>query len=131
MAQEEAPKVLIDACATPALVEHLLHQRGIEAVRSDKRLAPNASDAQVVALARQERRIIVTVNAEDFRKLASGAPDHPGLIILPSVVKAKQIELATSVIDRILDDIKKGRRPEGHVYEIDAKGTIRRYKLPA
>ena len=131
MAQEKEPKALIDASAARALVEHLIHHRGIDTIRSDDRLAPDASDEAVLVLARAESRTIVTINAEDFRRLARRIPHHPGLVILPSVNKGRQIALAELVMDRMFDDIKAGRRPEGHVYEVDENGVIKRYKLPA
>lgn len=130
MAEEEKPKILIDACATPALADHLRQQRGIDVVHASSCLPPAAPDEDVVALARSEGRVILTINAEDFRKLARANPGHPGLIILPSVSRAAQIQLGETVIDRILADIKAGHRPKGHVYDVDAKGKVKRYKLP-
>jgi hypothetical protein len=46
-------------------------------------------DHVVFARAIAEDRVIVTENAEDFRKLAGGVDLHPGVIILPSAARAK------------------------------------------
>jgi predicted nuclease of predicted toxin-antitoxin system len=128
----QEPKLLIDTCLTRALVEHLLHHRGIDVVRADDVLAPDASDAAVLALARQQGRVIVTENAVDFRALATDAPDHPGLVILASSVgKRRQLELGEIAVDRMLDDMTKGKEPAGHVYDVAADGRIKRTRLPA
>jgi predicted nuclease of predicted toxin-antitoxin system len=128
----QEPKLLIDACLTRALVEHLLHHRGIDAVRVDDILPSDASDAAILALARQQGRVIVTENAQDFRALATGNAGHPGLVILAgSVGRRRQLELGEIAVDRMLDDMAKGKGPEGHVYEVAADGKIRRVKLPA
>jgi len=125
------PNVLIDACLTRALVEHLRHHRGIDAVRVDAVLPADASDDRVARLAREQGRVVMTENAADFRRLAAGAPVHPGLVIIAGGLgKARQLELGTRAIDRIIDDMAKGRHPRGHVYEVAADGTIRRFRLP-
>lgn len=129
MAQKE-PKILIDACASRALVEHLLHHRGIDAIRSDDVLPQKASDDQVLEFARGAGRVILTINGEDFRQLAKNNPGHPGLIIMESVNLPRQLELGELIVDRILEDMNVGRPPNGHVYEISGAGKIRRYKLP-
>lgn len=131
MGAEEEPKFLIDYCLTAALPQHLLHHRGIDAIRTDAVLAPDAEDAAVLALACAQGRVIVTENAEDFRALARNNPRHPGLVILPGGVgKAAQIALTTAAVDRMLHDIEAGRHPSGHVYEVASDGAIRRRRLP-
>jgi hypothetical protein len=47
----------------------------------------------------QEDRILVTENADDFRKLAAGVEVHPGLIILPSVARAEAQRLMEMVLE--------------------------------
>jgi type II secretory pathway component PulK len=51
----------------------------------------------------QEDRILITENADDFRKLAAGVEVHPGLIILPSVARAQ----AQRLMERVLDYLQK------------------------
>jgi predicted nuclease of predicted toxin-antitoxin system len=129
---EEAkePKLLIDACLTRALVEHLLHHRGIDAIRVDDVLPANASDQAVARLAREQGRVVVTENAADFRRLAANDPSHPGLVVIAAGVgKARQLELGERIVDRMLADMGTGRHPRGHVYDIAADGTIRRTRL--
>jgi predicted nuclease of predicted toxin-antitoxin system len=42
-------------------------------------------DHRILALCIAEDRILVTENAEDFRRLAARTELHPGLIIMPSL----------------------------------------------
>jgi hypothetical protein len=55
----------------------------------------------------------VTANASDFRELAEVRGVHPGLITMPSVARARQIELldaGISFIEETADDAGKTRR---------------------
>jgi len=129
--KEKEPRLLIDVCLTAALPEYLLHRLGIDAIRVDKLLPMNAADKDIVALAREQERVVVTENAEDFRDLAENNPDHPGLIIIAGGVgKANQLELVRIAVEKILADAEKRRSYKGHVYEVAADGSIKRYKLP-
>lgn len=129
---KEESKLLIDACLTAALPEYLLHHLGIDAIRTDKYLPIDAKDEEVVVFARESGRMIATENAEDFRRLANNDPQHPGLIVIAGGVgKGRQIELMHAVVERLLTDIKMGRLPLGHVYDVAADGSIKRHKLPA
>lgn len=129
--KEKEPRLLIDVCLTAALPEYLLHHLGIDAIRVDNALPMNAADRDIVALAREQDRMIVTENAEDFRRLAENNPGHPGLIVIAaSVGKANQLHLVRIAVEKILADAEKGRTYKGHVYDVAADGRIRRYKLP-
>ena len=83
-------------------------------------------------LAIAEDRILVTENADDFRKLAAGVDLHPGLIILPSVARSEAQRLMNLVIAHLTDS--GGVRPEDRlvnsVLSISAKGDIRIDPLP-
>ncbi len=129
--EEEEPRLLIDACLTAALPEYLRHHLGIDAIRSDAVLPQNAPDKEVVAFAREQGRVIVTENAEDFRDLAESNPGHPGLVIIAGGVgKARQIELVHTAVERILLDAAQGSSVAGWVYDVAADGHVRRYRLP-
>jgi predicted nuclease of predicted toxin-antitoxin system len=53
-----------------------------------------ASDADVLARAITEHRVVVTSNGQDFRKLARRSPGYPGLAVLLSAQGRRQhIEL--------------------------------------
>jgi hypothetical protein len=67
-------------------------------------------DHVVFARAIEADRIIVTENADDFRKLAGRVNVHPGLIILPSVARAEAQRLMDIVIAHLTD--AGGERPQ-------------------
>jgi predicted nuclease of predicted toxin-antitoxin system len=60
-------------------------------------------DHVVFARAVEEDRVIVTENADDFRKLAGGVDVHPGLIILPSVARAAAQQLMDVAIEHLVN----------------------------
>ena len=84
------------------------------------------------ARAVQEDRIVVTENADDFRKLAASVELHPGLIILPSVARAEAqrlMELAVAYLLRA-----GGDRPYdllvNSVLTVSANGAVHIDPLP-
>jgi uncharacterized protein with PIN domain len=78
-----APRFLIDENLSPQLARHLRFVQGYDAVHVNEIGLQGARDDNVLARAIAEGRIVVTSNAEDFRRLgrrlarASGAGDHP------------------------------------------------------
>ena len=88
----------MDECISPSLSRHLnecLH----DAVHPRDRGRLRDPDHVVFARAIAEDRIVVTENAEDFRKLAASVDLHPGLIILPSVARSEAQRLMELVLD--------------------------------
>jgi hypothetical protein len=89
-------------------------------------------DHVVFARAIEEDRIIVTENADDFRKLAGSVDVHPGLIILPSVARAE----AQRLMDIVIAHLTKtgGERPQdllvNSVLTITVEASIRIDALP-
>src|SRR5439155_24222664 len=79
-----APRFLIDENWSPLLAHHLRVAHGFDAIHVQELGLRGASDADVLARAIAEDRIIMTSNADDFRKLGSRTPFHPGLAIVPS-----------------------------------------------
>jgi predicted nuclease of predicted toxin-antitoxin system len=95
-----APRFLIDENLSPMLAAHLSLGLGFDAVHVNAVGLRGASDPEVLAYAVAEDRIIMTNNADDFRKLARRTPDHPGLaVLLDAVGRAQQITLATGTGD--------------------------------
>ena len=61
----------------------------------------DASDAKILARAIAEDRIIVTSNADDFRRLGAQTPAHPGLaVMLDAVGRAQQLTLGVGPGER-------------------------------
>ncbi|SFI64966.1 hypothetical protein SAMN02799642_02420 [Methylobacterium brachiatum] len=65
---------------------------------------------------------MVTVNAGDFLGLAARVPDHPGLILLPSLPPGETGQLFRKVL-RAADEAL--RKPRG-VIRIDRAGRLHR-----
>jgi predicted nuclease of predicted toxin-antitoxin system len=89
-------------------------------------------DHVVFARAIAEDRIIVTENADDFRKLAAGVDLHPGLIVLPSVARSEAQRLMDLAIEHLFS--LNADRPQdagvNSVLTITATGLIRIDPLP-
>lgn len=89
-------------------------------------------DHVVFARAIENDRIIVTENADDFKKLAASVDLHPGLIILPSVARAEAQRLMDLVIAHLIK--AGGARPQDQlvnsVLTITAEADIRIEPLP-
>ncbi|WP_158554913.1 DUF5615 family PIN-like protein [Methylovirgula sp. 4M-Z18] len=99
-------RFFIDECISPTLSQHL-NQKGLhDVIHPRDRSRLRDPDHVVFARAIDEDRIIVTENADDFRKLAGAVDLHPGLIILPSV--AREGRTAHGPSDRTLEE--GGRR---------------------
>jgi predicted nuclease of predicted toxin-antitoxin system len=74
-------KFFVDECLSPKLAAWLVSQ-GYDAAAARDLGRLGQRDDSVCAACLAEDRIIVTQNADDFRKLIGNAEFHPGLIIL-------------------------------------------------
>jgi predicted nuclease of predicted toxin-antitoxin system len=91
-----APRFLIDENLSPLLARHLRTAHGFDAVHVQELGLRGASDADILARAIADDRIIVTSNAEDFRRLGARTPTHPGpAIMLDAVGRAQQQTLGS------------------------------------
>ncbi len=85
-------KLLLDEMLSPAIAA-ALRDRGHDAVAIKERADWHAlPDSDVVAVARHERRAIVTTNIRDFRPLhtelvVAGGLGHYGMIFIPTGVR--------------------------------------------
>jgi predicted nuclease of predicted toxin-antitoxin system len=70
-----APRFLIDENLSPLLARHLRTALGFDAMHVQELGLRGASDADILARAITEGRIIVTSNADDFRRLGARVPD--------------------------------------------------------
>ena len=122
-----APRFLIDENLSPLLARHLRTAHGFDAVHVQELGLRGASDAEILARAIAEERIIVTSNAEDFRSLGARTPSHPGLaVMLDAVGRAQQLTLGVGLATAI----NSAGTAHGRLFEIDRTGAVRDYKLP-
>lgn len=115
--------LLLDECCPKSLIG-IANDGGHTAQRTLEiaGLGRQATDAAIFSFARMVGGIVVTVNAGDFLALAAQVPDHPGLILLPSLPPAETGRLfrqALSAADRAF-------RTPGGVVRVDAAGRVRR-----
>ena len=125
-------RFFIDECISPSLSRHLNEGGLHDAIHPRDRGRLQESDQVVFARAVQEDRIVVTENADDFRKLAANVELHPGLIILPSVARAEAQRLMELVVAYLLS--ASGDRPHdllvNSVLTVSASGAIHTDPLP-
>jgi len=80
-----------------------------------------ASDADILARAIAEDRIIMTSNADDFRRLGARTPAHPGLaVMLDAVDRAQQRTLGIGLANAI----DSAGTTHGRLFEIDRQGSV-------
>ena len=112
---------MIDENLSPLLARHLRTAHGFDAVHVQELGLRGASDADILARAIADDRIIVTSNAEDFRRLGARTPTHPGLaIMLDAVGRAQQLTLGVGLAKAI---DSAGAAP-GRLFEIDRQGSV-------
>ena len=122
-----APRFLIDENLSPLLARHLRTAHGFDAVHVQELGLRGAPDADILARAIAEDRIIVTSNADDFRRLGARTLVHPGLaVMLDAVGRAQQLTLGVGLANAI----NSAGTAHGRLFEIDRTGAVRDYKLP-
>jgi predicted nuclease of predicted toxin-antitoxin system len=125
-------RFFIDECVSPSLSRHLNKLGLHDAIHPRDRGRLREPDRVVFARAIAEDRIVVTENADDFRKLAAAVDLHPGLIILPSIARLEAQRLMDLVIDHLLR--ASADRPQdilvNSVLTITAARSIRVEPLP-
>jgi hypothetical protein len=97
------------------------HAHGFDAVHVQELGLRGASDADILARAIADDRIIVTSNAEDSRRLGARTPAHPGLaIMLDAVGRAQQLTLGVGLANAI----HSAGTAHGRLFEIDRQGSV-------
>ena len=74
-------RLLADMNISPKTVE-TMRQQGWDIIRVSHRLPVNASDQEILELARREERVVVTQDLDFSTLLALGGYDRPSLITL-------------------------------------------------
>lgn len=75
-------KLLVDEDSQAKALVSLLKAAGHDVKTVAEVGAMAHSDAAVLALARKEKRALLTRNAADFRELHNSAPDHYGILVV-------------------------------------------------
>jgi predicted nuclease of predicted toxin-antitoxin system len=78
-----------------------------------------------------EDRVIATENAVDFRKLIARQGIHPGLIILPSVGRARSVQLLADALAWLFAAGKESDVIVNHVLEVSETGSFDMFSLSA
>ena len=102
-------KLLLDQ-GLPRTTASLLRERGWDVQHVSERGMSTAEDASIIALARQEQRMVVTLDADFHTLLAvSGANDPSVLRIRVEGLKSDQVaELVERVLALASDEIQQG-----------------------
>lgn len=125
-------RFLIDECLSPKLAL-ALSREGHYAEHPRDRGNLGTSDQAVLERCLDLNLVVVTHNAEDFRKLAGTAPIHPGIVIMEEVPYEESLTLLRTVIAHVAA-VAGGQSPEDYmvnrVVEIDESLQVRNYLLP-
>jgi predicted nuclease of predicted toxin-antitoxin system len=81
----------------------------------------------IFAFARRHEAILVTIDRTDFVSLAAYVSDHPGVIILPSVVGKELARLFKRVLPVAKNVFQDSR---SMFVQIDANGRVTSFQLP-
>ena len=123
------PKLLLDEDISPHVANRLV-QDGIDATHVRNRARLGATDREVLEIAYNEDRILVTANVADFEKLARSYDLHRGIILIEdgSLLRDEQYEIVGRAL-RFLE--KSGHDLINHVLHISQSDTPRIEALPA
>jgi len=118
-------KFLIDMPLSPGL-ESWLTQKGHDAVHAFKIGLERATDAEIIAYARREQRVVVTADLDYPRLLALAHSEAPGLVLFRGGNYSEQE--AVERLKRVLETIPNEELP--HSIIVIEKMRIRRRHLP-
>lgn len=125
-------RFFIDECISPMLARCLNESGEHDAVHPRDRGRLQDPDHVVFQRAIDQDRILVTENADDFRKLAARVDLHPGIIILPSVKRDEAERIMRLAIEHLCD-LSPSRPQDGMVNRIlavSAAGVLHFEPLP-
>lgn len=102
-------RLLADMNISPKTVG-TLQQHGWDVTRVSEILPINASDPEILELARREGRVLVTQDLDFSSLLALGGYDRPSLITLrlldssPELVSRRLLEILPSIEEKVLQE---------------------------
>ena len=102
-------RLLLDQ-GLPRLAAQALRDAGVDAVHAGTCNLGRASDSEILAWARQNQRIIVTLDADFHALLALSGAAGPSVIRLriEGLRAAPLAKLVQTILDRCRDDLAKG-----------------------
>lgn len=124
-------RLFLDECLSPAIGQ-ALNSEGTHAVIHPRDLGGlGAPDHEVLARCVDLDLVLVTANARDFRALVATEDIHPGLIVLPSVGRARSEMLLRAAIDFLSARGDPMGIMVNHVLEVSEDAEMALYPLPA
>jgi predicted nuclease of predicted toxin-antitoxin system len=122
---------LLDENVSPSIVRPL-SESGHDVYHVRDRGLMGQPDHVIWRHAVDENRILVTINARDFVRLARREELHGGLVTFPSGSRPnEQLLSIVRAIDRLEADHAQGRDPMNRWLDIGDDGEIRVNDLPA
>ncbi|MEE3624099.1 DUF5615 family PIN-like protein [Nitrospirillum sp. BR 11752] len=126
-----APRFLIDENLSPQVARHLRDTLGYDAAHVNEVGLSGPPDDAVLAWALERQHIVVTSNADDFRRLGRASPGHPGLaILLDAVGRQQQVALTVILAEAVEARLQAGEPAAGQLFEVDRAGAVRVFPLP-
>lgn len=109
-----SPKIALDLCTEGVDAAHV-RDRGLNA----------ATDAEVLAKAYAEDRILVTANVDDFAKLARARDLHPGIVLIEdgALMRAEQALVIRDALAAIQAEQAAGRDMVNRLLHINLAGV--------
>lgn len=125
-------RLLLDEDLSPWAAHQLRVVDGVDAAHVRDRDSLGIRDDQVVDLAYNEDRILVTANVKDFQRLANARELHAGLVFVQDggLVRAEQLELLRRVVAAIELELERGRDIVNRALFVEADGSFRFEDLP-
>lgn len=117
------PKLLLDENLSPSIAV-ALRSDGVDAVHVRDRGMNAATDTAVLEKAFEEDRIVVTVNVDDFARLAQARELHAGIVLIEEgdLLRDEQTAVVQQSIELIAAEIETGRDMVNRVLRISACG---------
>lgn len=124
-------RLFLDECLSPGIGQ-ALNAEGAHAVIHPRDVgALGAPDRHIFARCIERDLVLVTANARDFRALVAAEDIHPGLIVLPSLDRARSETLLRAAIDFLSTQGDPMAVMVDHVLEVSENAEMTLYPLPA
>lgn len=123
-------RLFLDECLSPT-IGRALNAEGAHSVTHPRDVGGlGAPDREVLARCVERDLVLVTENARDFRALVAAEDIHPGMIVLPSVGRARSETLLRAAIDFLLARGDPMGVMVNHVLEVSEDAEMTLYPLP-